>query len=140
MSDSSSGLLNHFAMSKRFNRTFPAPRQSGTRVSIVKVPSTRPAVDPSVSVVVVTGAGRAFSAGYDIAAGEGSGRARVPSGPFLRAGYQSSMRNPNLMMHVMELTKPVIAAVNGHAIAGGGVSRPASIMSMSSEIELSLKV
>ncbi len=77
------------------------------------------AADESVRAIILTGAGRAFSAGYDISAGEGAGRARVPSGPFLRAGYQSSMRNPNLMMHVMELTKPVIAAVHGWCIGGG---------------------
>lgn len=75
--------------------------------------------DDSVRSIILTGAGRAFSAGYDISAGEGAGRARVPSGAFLRAGYQSAMRNPNLMMHLMELPKPVIAAVHGWCIGGG---------------------
>lgn len=75
--------------------------------------------DDSVRSIVLTGAGRAFSAGYDISQGEGSGRARVPSSLFLRAGYQSAMRNPNLIMHLMELPKPIVAAVHGWCIGGG---------------------
>ena len=75
--------------------------------------------DDGVRSIILTGAGRAFSAGYDIASGEGPSRPRVPTSSYLRAGYQSAMRNPNLMMHVMELPKPVIAAVHGWCIGGG---------------------
>jgi enoyl-CoA hydratase/carnithine racemase len=77
------------------------------------------AADDAVRSIILTGAGRAFSAGYDISQGEGAGRERVPSSLFLRAGYQSAMRNPNMIMHVMELPKPVIAAVHGWCIGGG---------------------
>ena len=80
--------------------------------------------DDSVRAIVLTGAGRAFSSGYDIAGGDedgegGGARERVPSGEFLRAQWQSSKRNPGLMMHIMELSKPVIAAVNGWCVGGG---------------------
>src|SRR5579883_1846102 len=74
--------------------------------------------DDGVRAIVLTGAGRAFSAGYDIAGGEG-GRQRLPTSAFLRSHWQSSLRNPSLMWHLWELSKPVIAAVNGWCIGGG---------------------
>ena len=77
------------------------------------------AADESVRAIVLTGAGRAFSAGYDISGGEGPRRERSPMGPYLRAGYQSAMRNPGMMMHLMELPKPIVAAVNGWCVGGG---------------------
>ncbi len=77
------------------------------------------AADESVRSIVLTGAGRAFSAGYDISGGEGPRRPRSPMGPYLRAGYDSAMRNPGMMMHLMELPKPIVAAVNGWCVGGG---------------------
>lgn len=74
--------------------------------------------DDAIRAIILTGAGRAFSSGYDISAGE-SGRQRVPSSAFLRDWWRSSMRNPRMMMHIWELSKPVIAAVNGWCIGGG---------------------
>lgn len=74
--------------------------------------------DPSVRAVIVTGAGRAFSAGYDISAGE-AGRERLPSSGHLRNWWHRAMRNPRLMMHIWEMSTPVIAAVNGWCIGGG---------------------
>jgi enoyl-CoA hydratase len=67
-------------------------------------------VDPSVKAVIITGSGSSFSAGVDlfrlIKDGPEYGRRFVPVlDHFLRA--------------VLTLPKPVIAAINGHAIAGG---------------------
>jgi enoyl-CoA hydratase/carnithine racemase len=73
--------------------------------------------DDSVRSIILTGAGRAFSAGYDISGG--APRERVPTSLYLRAQYQSAMRNPGMIMHLMELPKPVIAAINGWCIGGG---------------------
>ena len=70
----------------------------------------RTASDDQVRVLVVTGAGRAFSAGGDIkemANAEG-GDARAN-----QRYYQ------NLSLAMRELDKPVIAAVNGYALGAG---------------------
>ncbi len=71
-------------------------------------------LDPAVRAVVITGAGRAFSAGADIAAF----RRHMEAGPaeaiahFMRPGHQMTRR-------VESFSKPVIAAVNGLAFGGG---------------------
>lgn len=74
--------------------------------------------DAAVRCIIVTGAGRAFSAGYDIS-GDSSGRRRLPTSAHLRRWWDSSMRNPDMMMNIMAHPKPIIAAVNGWCIGGG---------------------
>jgi enoyl-CoA hydratase len=64
--------------------------------------------DPALSVAVLTGAGECFCAGADlkaVAAGRGNRVEEEGDGPM----------GPSRML----LTKPVIAAVEGHAVAGG---------------------
>src|SRR3954462_9621706 len=71
-------------------------------------------LDWAVRSVVITGAGRAFSAGADIAAFQDHMRAGAPEAiaHFMRPGHRMTRR-------VEAFPKPVIAAVNGLAFGGG---------------------
>ena len=73
----------------------------------------RAAADDEVKVVVLTGAGRAFSAGYDLSAE--AAHADIPAHEWhevLAADIDATMR-------VWALEKPTIAAVRGYCLAGG---------------------
>ncbi|MCS7099317.1 MAG: enoyl-CoA hydratase/isomerase family protein [Sulfolobales archaeon] len=65
--------------------------------------------DPSVRVVVITGSGRAFCAGADVAEFAKSAH-EVKN--FIELGRR-------VLEYVESMSKPVIAAVNGYALGGG---------------------
>src|SRR6516225_7049647 len=71
-------------------------------------------LDAAIRIIVITGAGRAFSAGADIAGFQ----PHLEAGPaeavayFMRPGHQLTRR-------IESYPKPVIAAVNGLAFGGG---------------------
>ncbi len=71
--------------------------------------------EKAVRVAIVTGAGdKAFCAGGDLKAAAANGRNSLPN-----AGeFWLTQRNPVLSRGI-DIWKPVIAAVNGHCIAGG---------------------
>ncbi len=71
-------------------------------------------LDPTIRAIVITGAGRAFSAGADITAFQ----KHIQAGPaeavshFMRPGHRMTRR-------VESFPKPIIAAINGLAFGGG---------------------
>ena len=66
--------------------------------------------DPELRCLIVTGAGKAFVAGADIAEMRGLTKAE---------GYEFGMRGHRAFSALENLEIPVIAAVNGYALGGG---------------------
>jgi enoyl-CoA hydratase len=82
--------------------------------------------DTDVHVVILKGAGRTFSAGYDLT-GAGSGQA--PAGETYAAVYRGRVKidddiwrleeGQRMRMAIFDMHKPVIAQVHGYCLAGG---------------------
>ena len=73
------------------------------------------AADPAIRAVVITGAGRAFSAGQDL----DDRLAMIEKGGELHLGDELRRRYHPAIAAIREMRKPVIAAVNGVAAGAG---------------------
>ena len=75
--------------------------------------------DPAVHVIVLSGAGRAFCAGYDLKdyAEQGLGTQDVVWDPI--ADFRMMKRNTDDFFSLFRSLKPTIAKVHGYAVAGG---------------------
>ena len=100
-------------------------------VSSIRSALDAAARDESVRVVVITGSGKAFSAGADLAE---LGRLQDAS---LVENRRSSENLASLFSEIRRHPKPIVARVNGHAIAGGcGLMLACDFSVVSSEAKL----
>lgn len=73
--------------------------------------------NPQVHVVILKGAGRAFSSGYDITPPPGD-RTHAPTHTTLERDMWNLERGLELRMAIWDMHKPVIGQVHGYCLAG----------------------
>jgi enoyl-CoA hydratase len=73
--------------------------------------------DPECKVVILTGAGRAFCAGLDLA--DWGEPPQPGEHPRMKRGVPAQSFMSNLVAHIREISPIVVAAVNGPAFGGG---------------------
>jgi len=95
------------------NRPAKLNALSGELVRALSAAIDAAAADPRVRVIVLEGAGRAFSAGYDLSEEAAGG---TPGPVEWRALLAADVA---ATLQVLDCPKPVIAQIHGYALAGG---------------------
>jgi enoyl-CoA hydratase len=75
--------------------------------------------DTSIHVVILRGAGRGFSSGYDLSGSRTDGGDELRGSKLIDDDIWYLEREQRARMAIFDLHKPVIAQVHGHCIAGG---------------------
>ena len=75
--------------------------------------------DPRVHVAIIRGAGRAFSAGYDITPPPGEGATHAATAHSMERDIWYLEQAQQMRMALWDMHKPVIAQVHGYCLAGG---------------------
>jgi enoyl-CoA hydratase len=96
--------------------------------------------DPGIHVIVLSGAGRAFCAGYDLtyyaqAAGTNEVIQAMPWDPM--KDYTFMMKNTEMFMSLWRSYRPVVCKVHGFAVAGGSdIALCSDIVVMSEDAQI----
>lgn len=93
----------------RFNRPDHLNAWNRAMEAEVREAMVAASADPATRVIVLTGVGKGFCAGADLAADKDEGEVRVP--PFV----------PRRFSYFQQIEKPVVAAINGPAVGIGFV-------------------
>ena len=97
-----------------FNRPERMNAWSAQMLEDLKVALRTFDADPQVGAIVVTGSGRAFSAGADV-----KNYARVLEGSADAISDAKFLADPEPLSHLLDRIKPVVAAINGYAVGVG---------------------
>jgi methylglutaconyl-CoA hydratase len=90
-----------------------------------------------VRAVILTGAGTAFCAGMDLT--EMQTTAQMPQADAWQQWHEDAVQYRELLDKLLQFPKPVIAAINGPAIAGGvGLILASDVVSAASEAKFGL--
>ncbi|HTR87282.1 MAG TPA: enoyl-CoA hydratase-related protein [Reyranella sp.] len=108
--------VDNGVLSLRLNRPERLNAMSQPLILQLREQIARAASDAAIRCVLLTGTGRGFCAGADLAGG-GAGSTGADGKPDIGA-VMEKLYNP-LIRAIRELPKPVIAAVNGVAAGGG---------------------